>query len=89
MRAVQQNGRVFTDKLLPRGQNGKRKAPGEAYVAQVVKTDANGQFTWTLPWSGWWGFAALTEDDQKMQKDGQDKAVEVGGVIWIYAHPVK
>ncbi len=69
--------------------DGKRKAPGDPYVAQVVKTDANGQFTWTLPWPGWWGFAALTEDDQKMQKDGQEKTVEVGGVIWIYAHPVK
>ncbi len=69
--------------------DGKRQAPGDPYITQVARTDANGQFTWTLPWSGWWGFAALTDDDQKMQKDGQDKAVEVGGVIWVYAHPVK
>lgn len=96
-------GNSFTAKVLCKGQplanadvevefynpDGKKKAPGDPYVAQVVKTDAQGQFTWTMPWPGWWGFAALTDDDQKLQKDGQDKAVEIGGVIWIYAHPVK
>ncbi len=66
--------------------DGQRKAPGEAYVAQVVKTDANGLFTWGLPWPGWWGFAALTEDTQTMKKDGKDKKVELGGVLWVYAH---
>jgi cobalt/nickel transport protein len=69
--------------------DGKRQAPGEAYVSQLVKTDANGLFTWSLPWPGWWGFAALKDDDQKIKKDGQDKSVELGGVLWIYAHPVK
>jgi cobalt/nickel transport protein len=68
---------------------GKRKAPKEAHVSQVVKTDGNGYFSWSLPWPGWWGFAALTEDDQPLQKDGRDKKVELGGILWIYAHPVK
>ncbi len=96
-------GNSFTGKVIFKGQplanaevevefynpDGKRKAPGDPYVTQVVKTDANGLFTWNMPWAGWWGFAALTDDDEKMKKDGQDKAVEVGGVIWVYAHPVK
>ena len=96
-------GNSFTGRVLMKGQplancrveiefynlDGKRKPPAEAYTAQVVKTDAAGQFTWTFPWAGWWGLAALTEDDQPMKKDGQDKKVEVGGVLWLYAAPVK
>jgi cobalt/nickel transport protein len=70
-------------------EGGKRKAPGDAYTTQVVKTDLNGQFTWSFPWAGWWGLAALTDDDEPLKKDGQDKKVEVGGVLWLYVHPVK
>lgn len=70
-------------------QDGRRRAPADSYVAQVVKTDANGVFTWSLPWPGWWGFAALhTAPDMKLNKDGQDKEVELGGVLWLYAHPI-
>ncbi len=69
--------------------DGKRKAPGDTYVAQVVKTDLNGQFVWSFPWPGWWGLAVLTDDDQTIKRDGQDKKVEVGGVLWVYVHPVK
>ena len=53
----------------------------------MVRTDANGVFTYTMPWGGWWGFAALTTDDEKMKKDGKPKNVEVGGVLWIYLQP--
>jgi len=66
---------------------GKKTTPANAYITQVVNTDQNGVFSYTMPWAGWWGFAALTTDDVKLKKDGQDKAVEVGGVIWVYAHP--
>ncbi len=66
---------------------GKKKAPANAYITQVVNTDQNGVFSYTMPWGGWWGFAALTTDDVKLKKDGKDKEVEVGGVIWVYAHP--
>ncbi|MEW5912092.1 MAG: DUF4198 domain-containing protein [Thermodesulfobacteriota bacterium] len=68
---------------------GKRKAAADSYVAQVIKTDAGGMFTWSLPWPGWWGFAALhTPEDLKIKKDGQDREVELGGVLWLYAAPV-
>ncbi|RJX32747.1 MAG: DUF4198 domain-containing protein [Desulfarculus sp.] len=67
----------------------RRKPIADSYVTQVVKTDAKGAFTWTLPWPGWWGFAALhTAEDLKIKKDGRDREVELGGVLWLYAAPV-
>ncbi len=95
-------GNAFTGKALFKGKpltnaevevefynrDGSVKAPAEAYVTQTVKTDANGVFTYAAPWAGWWGFAALADDDAKMKKDGKDKSVELGGVIWVYFHPL-
>jgi cobalt/nickel transport protein len=96
-------GNVFSGRVLFKGKPlaevevevefynpaGKRKAPGDAYVVQVVKTDANGQFVWSFPWAGWWGMAALAGDDEPMKKDGYDKKIEVGGVLWLYVHSAK
>jgi cobalt/nickel transport protein len=60
---------------------GKRvEAPNEHFMAQRLKTDQNGVFTFSAPWSGWWGFAALQTAPEKLQ--GKD--VEVGAVIWVY-----
>jgi len=95
-------GNVFTGKALFKGKplanaeveveffnkDGKLKAPDDAYVTQTVKTDASGVFSYAAPWEGWWGFAVLHDDDVKMKKDGKDKAVELGGVLWVYFHPV-
>jgi cobalt/nickel transport protein len=67
-------------------QEEKAEAPNEYLVTQVVKTDRNGVFTYAVPKAGWWGFAALTTADFKLKKDGKDKAVEIGGVIWVYFH---
>jgi cobalt/nickel transport protein len=68
-------------------QDGKRKAPAGAYVTQVVKADERGVFTWAMPWSGWWGFAALhTDEDRQLEQDGKKKDVEVGGVFWLLTH---
>jgi len=64
----------------------KAEAPTEYMVTQVVKSDRNGVFTYAAPKAGWWGFAALTTADFKLKKDGKDKAVEIGGVIWVYFH---
>ena len=94
-------GNVFTGKALYKGRplanadveveffnkDGARKAPDEAYVTQTVKTDAAGVFSYAAPWAGWWGFAALTGDD-RIKKDGKDADVEIGGVIWVYFHPL-
>lgn len=95
-------GNSFTGQVLYRGkplagavveveffnQKSQHRAPADSYVTQVVKTDSNGIFTWSFPWPGWWGMAALyTPNDMKMKKDGQDKDVELGGVLWLYAAP--
>jgi len=61
----------------------KAEAPTEYMVTQVVKADRNGVFTYAAPRAGWWGFAALTTAGFKLKKDGKDKAVEIGGVIWV------
>lgn len=63
----------------------KIKAPSDPYVAQVVKTDDNGVFTYAMPKAGWWGFAALNDASWKMKSpDGKkDKSVEIGAVYWV------
>ena len=38
------------------------KAPSDAHITQVVKTDDNGVFSFTMNHKGWWGFAALIEE---------------------------
>lgn len=94
-------GNVFTGKVLKDGKplanaeveveffnkDGAVKAPDETYATQVVKTDGSGVFSYAAPWAGWWGFAALA-DGGKMKKDGKDRPVELGGVIWVYFHAV-
>jgi cobalt/nickel transport protein len=67
-------------------QSGRYSAPKAPFVTQVVKCDANGVFTYAVPKSGWWGFAALNEDDQKIQKGKEMKPVEIGAVLWIKAY---
>jgi cobalt/nickel transport protein len=64
--------------------DGSLKAPADPFVTQVIKADAAGQFAYSMPRAGWWGFAALTEGDEPMQgPDGQPAKVEVGGLIWV------
>ncbi len=58
--------------------------PNDALVTQVVKTDANGVFSYTMPRAGWWGFAALVDGDEKMPgPDGKQADVELGGLLWV------
>lgn len=59
------------------------KAPSEMHITQVLKTDSNGVFHFVMPKAGWWGFAALLEDDKKIQKDGIAYPVELGAVLWL------
>ena len=66
---------------------GNMKAPADPMITQVVKADANGVFTYAMPWGGWWGFAALNTDDKKMMHDGKEYPVELGAVLWLFAHP--
>lgn len=65
----------------------KAAAPTDYMVTQTIKADHNGVFTYAAPRPGWWGFSALNEADFKIKKDGQDKAVEIGAVLWVHFEP--
>ena len=58
-------------------------------ITQTVKADQNGVFTYAVPKSGWWGFAALNPAEFKLNHDGQPKEVELGAVIWVHFHDYK
>lgn len=90
-------GQVFRDgKPVPDGEvevefwgKGKTKAPTEAHVTQVVKTNSNGIFSFAMPKAGWWGFSAIMESDSPLKHDGKDKKVELGAVLWVHAYPME
>ena len=62
------------------------QAPTDYMVTQTIKADGNGVFTYATPKGGWWGFAALNTADYTLKREGQDKDVELGAVIWVYFH---
>lgn len=58
--------------------------PNDLFVTQVIKADAAGAFTYTMPRAGWWGFAALLEGEEMLPSpEGQDAPVEEGALIWV------
>jgi len=62
----------------------KVKTPNDAFVPQVIKADAGGVFSYTMPRAGWWGFAALVPGDEKMKApNGKLVDVEWGGLMWV------
>ncbi|MFC1749493.1 DUF4198 domain-containing protein [Pseudomonadota bacterium] len=63
--------------------------PADPMITQVVKADGNGVFTYAMPKAGWWGFAALNEDDATMKFDGKEYPVEIGAVLWVKTHDMK
>ena len=64
-------------------QSGTASAPNPYFETQVLHTDQNGNFSFSIPWAGWWGFAALADSPQKLEKDGKEMNVETGAVIWL------
>ena len=64
-------------------------APTDYMVTQTIKADANGVFSYAAPIAGWWGFAALSNADFKLEKNGEEKDVELGAVIWVKFHEMK
>jgi len=70
--------------------DGSVKAPNPAFSTQVLKADDAGRFSYAMPRAGWWGFAALAEDDATMTgPDGKPAPVELGGLIWVKATDMK
>ncbi|MBU2453729.1 MAG: DUF4198 domain-containing protein, partial [Proteobacteria bacterium] len=61
----------------------KAQAPSDYMVAQTIKADQNGVFTYAAPVAGWWGFAALNISDKKMMQNNEEKDIELGAVLWV------
>jgi cobalt/nickel transport protein len=70
-------------------KDGEIRWPADPMITQVIKADQNGVFTYAMPKAGWWGFAALNEDDKKIQYKGEEKSVEIGAVLWVRTHDMK
>ncbi len=70
-------------------KDGEIEAPADSMVTQVVKADTNGVFTYAMPRAGWWAFAALNTDENKIKHNGEDKPVEIGAVLWVRVHDMK
>ncbi|RRJ83030.1 DUF4198 domain-containing protein [Aestuariirhabdus litorea] len=95
-------GNLFTGVVRKNGQpvpfarvevewlnDGSLPPPPDPLVTQQLRADANGTFSYSMPFAGWWGFAALIEADRPLPgPDGQPVGVEEGGVIWVQAHPL-
>jgi cobalt/nickel transport protein len=64
----------------------KIEAPTAYMIAQTIKADQNGVFTYAAPAAGWWGFSALNTADYKINHNGEPKDVEIGAVIWVQFH---
>ena len=62
------------------------KAPTDSHITQVVKTDANGVFSFVMNHKGWWGFAALIEEGELKHSDGKMYKIENGALIWVKAY---
>lgn len=71
------------------GNTKKVVPPADPFITQVVKADGNGIFSYAMPRSGWWGFAALNEAQWKLKHDGKKKGVEIGAVMWVRTHDMK
>ncbi len=66
-------------------KNHRYKVLATSFITQVVKTDANGVFSYSMPVSGWWGFAALSETERKLlnKEDKKYYPVEIGAIFWV------
>lgn len=85
-------GRVLLDgRPVPHAEveveyyNRERKyaAPNEYMITQVIRADADGVFTYGIPFAGWWGFSALNTAAEKIPHQGVPKEVELGAVLWL------
>ena len=61
----------------------RMKIPNDAFLTQVVKADAHGTFSYTMPRAGWWGFAALVPGEKRPGPGGKPVDVELGGLMWV------
>jgi len=64
------------------------QVPSDAYLTQQVVTNSLGEFSIVLPKQGWWGMAALVEDEQPITIDGKEYPHERAGVMWLQVQDI-
>jgi len=71
-------------------EDGAVEIPAEAFVTQVIKANALGEFAYAMPRAGWWGFAALVDGEpMENPESGEMVGVELGGLIWVRVADMK
>ncbi|MBR9973150.1 DUF4198 domain-containing protein [Magnetospirillum sulfuroxidans] len=88
---VRHNGKIapFAEIEVEWRNDGSVHAPSDPFVTQVIKADAQGQFTYGLPRAGWWGFAALIDGKPMKGPGGKMVPTELGGLLWVKAVDMK
>jgi len=64
----------------------KIKAPQDSFITIGIKANKDGEFTFTLPKAGFWGFCALGVGSDKEYKG---KELSQDAVIWVEARSMK
>jgi cobalt/nickel transport protein len=62
------------------------KAPQDAFVTQTIKANVNGEFAYSIPREGWWGFCALGSGPETEHKG---KELSQDAVIWVQARDME
>ncbi|WP_028315284.1 DUF4198 domain-containing protein [Desulfatibacillum aliphaticivorans] len=62
------------------------EAPQDSFVTMGIKANANGEFSFGLPKSGWWGFCALGAGAQDKH---EGKELSQDAVIWVQVRDMK
>lgn len=79
---------VNRDIDLKNNKMGKAKiqAPQDSFVTMGIKANKDGEFTFSIPKAGFWGFCALGAGPDKEFKG---KELSQDAVIWVEAKPMK
>ncbi len=64
----------------------KYEAPQDSFVTMGIKANKDGEFTFSIPKAGFWGFCALGAGPDKEYKG---KELSQDAVIWVEAKPMK
>lgn len=62
------------------------EAPQDAFITMTIKANKDGEFTFAIPRSGFWGFCALGAG---VDKEYKGKELSQDAVIWVEAKPMK
>jgi len=64
----------------------KFEAPQDSFITMGIKANKDGEFTFSIPKAGFWGFCALGVGSDKEYKG---KELSQDAVIWVEAKPMK